>query len=59
MSNNIFTTLINRRIDSFINTYELDADSLFKQDDKLIHPGEYGEYREKCLRLLLNDCIEK
>lgn len=59
MSDNIFRTLINRRIDSFINTYEQDADSLFKRDDRLIHPGEYGEYKEKCLKLLLKDCMKK
>lgn len=59
MAENIFRTLINREIDNFINTFENDAESLFKRDDKLIHPGEFGEYREKCLNMLLADCIGK
>lgn len=59
MVENIFRTLINRKIDNFINTFDYDAESLFKRDDKLIHPGEFGEYREKCLSMLLADCIGK
>lgn len=59
MQGNIFRTLINRRIDNFIDTYAYDASSLFKRNDKLIHPGEYGEYKERCLKQLLKDCIGK
>jgi len=59
MSDNVYRTLINRKIDQFIGTYVNDADSLFKRDDRLIHPGEYGEYRERCLRHLLADGLGK
>ncbi len=60
MSNNIFKTLIDRKINDFIGTYGEDADSLFKNDDnELIHPGEYGMYREECLKQLLKNCIKK
>lgn len=54
MSSTQFITLLTREINSFIGTFAHDSNSLFKnENDKLIHPSEYGMYRERCLRRLL------
>ncbi len=54
MSSTQFITLLTREIDSFIGTFAHDSNSLFKnENDKLIHPSEYGMYRERCFRRLL------
>lgn len=51
----IFRTILERKIDVFVGTYSDDGNSLFKNKDtgKLIHPGEYGMYREQTFKELL------
>lgn len=54
MASQIFTTLLHRQIDLFVATFQDDGNSLFKDTNNLlIHPGEYGMYREQCFRNLL------
>lgn len=55
-----FRTLFDRNISAFAGLFSEDADSLFLDErNKLIHPGEYGRYREdsckNMLRLLLDN----
>lgn len=60
MGSKIFETILKRKIDNFISTYGEDSNSLFKNvTGKLIHPGEYGMYREECLKELLRCIIDK
>lgn len=60
MSNHIYKVLLQRQIDSFIDTFKQDSNSLFKDiHGKLIHPGEYGMYREDCFKKLLQVILDK
>lgn len=59
MGNKIFRTIIERKIDTFANTFASDSKSIFKNDTKLIHPLEYGMYREKCFKELLEFILNK
>lgn len=54
MSSKIFTALLKRQIDLFVATFQQDGNTLFKNEhNALIHPGEYGMYREQRFRALL------
>lgn len=53
MPNRIFNTVLNRKIDSFVQTFIEDSGSIFYDKNKLIHPGEYGKYRESSLKEML------
>lgn len=54
MSSFIFTTMLKRQIDLFVATFQNDGNALFKNENNtLIHPGEYGMYREQRFRALL------
>lgn len=60
MASNIFKTIIQRKIDIFLNTFTYDSESIFKNKaNKLIHPGEYGMFREACLKELLACILNK
>ncbi len=60
MSSNVFRTLLERRIDTFINTFSTDSNSIFKDiNNKLIHPGEYGMYKEEAFKELLRIILNK
>lgn len=60
MPSDIFKTLIEREIDIFAATFSQDSKSLFKDsNNKLIHPGEYGMYRERCLKNILQKALPK
>lgn len=60
MGNEIFGTLIKRKIDIFSNTFAHDSNSIFKNNQsKLIHPAEYGSYREKTFKELLKFVVNK
>lgn len=60
MSSQIYKTLLQRQIDNFIDTFGQDSNSLFKDmKGKLIHPGEYGMYREDCFKRLLQTILDK
>jgi hypothetical protein len=53
MSNKIFQTILDRKIEYFVQSFVIDAKSIFYKDDKLFHPGEYGKFRESTLKELL------
>lgn len=53
MASDIFRNIVEQKIDIFASTFGDDANKLFKRDSKLIHPLEYGMYRERCAKELL------
>jgi len=60
MSSKVFITLLQRQIDVFISTFQSDGNTLFKNErNSLIHPGEYGMYREQCFRELLQSFLTR
>jgi hypothetical protein len=54
MSNKIFQTILKRKIENFVSTFIEDSESIFFKGEKLIHPGEYGRYRENTLKELIS-----
>ncbi|PKH03797.1 hypothetical protein CXF72_04275 [Psychromonas sp. MB-3u-54] len=55
MSNQIFQSLVKSKIDNLKSAYETSKDIFWDKEKKqLIHPGEYGEFREKAVSELLN-----
>lgn len=59
MAKKIFDTLLQRQIDMFVATFQDDGTSLFKNQQALIHPGEYGMYRERCFCSLLKAVLTR
>ena len=60
MASEIFLTLLKRQIDIFVATFQNDAISLFKNEQNtLIHPGEYGMYRERSFCALLRTVLTR
>lgn len=60
MSSSIFTTMLKRQIDLFVATFQNDGNALFKDErNTLIHPGEYGMYREQRFRSLLQSFLTR
>ncbi len=53
MSNKIFDTILKRKIESFVSTFVEDSQSIFYLENQLIHPGEFGKYRENSIKNLL------
>lgn len=54
MANKIFETIFDRKIKNFASIFIDDSSSIFfDEENKLIHPGEYGKYRENALKDLL------
>ena len=53
MASDIFRSILEQKIDVFASTFGNHANSLFKKDNKLIHPLEYGMYRERCAKEIL------
>lgn len=52
--NEIFDKLVKNRIEQFINDYNnLSRQIFLDADGKLIHPGEFGVYREKIIKNFL------
>lgn len=59
MSNNIFEAMFEQNIEKFVNDFNMSSRKIYTHNDdktrKLIHPGEFGTYREEiCRNLLLN-----
>ncbi|MBK8982893.1 MAG: hypothetical protein IPM38_11365 [Ignavibacteria bacterium] len=51
MSNKIFESILDEKISFFKFTFEQTAKNIFIEDGgKLIHPGEYGTYRENACK---------
>lgn len=58
--NSIFNRLFETNIKNFIYGFSEDAESIFKNsENKLIHPGEYGVYREKATSALISSVIPR
>jgi len=57
MSNKIVETILNRKIENFVSTFVEDSKSIFYQENNLIHPGEFGKYRENAFKELLSILI--
>lgn len=55
MSNHIFEEILSERIQVFIKSFNDTSEKIFidPKTGKLIHPGEYGIYREKILKEFL------
>lgn len=54
MSNRVFQALAKEKIEQLCKSYETSKAVFWDEDkNKLIHPGEYGEYREKAVKELL------
>lgn len=53
MASEIFRNIIEQQIDVFAGTFGDTASNIFTQNSKLIHPLEYGMYKERCARELL------
>ena len=63
MSINVFEKLLIEKIDNFKLAFSSTAEGVFFDDTgKLIHPGEFGRYRENIckdfLRLIIPSCLE-
>lgn len=59
LSSKIFEKIVERNIEQFVGHFSDDSSVIYKDEkDKLIHPGEYGKYREESckqlIRLMLN-----
>lgn len=59
MASLTYQTILNQKIDTFISAFVWDSDSLFKRNNYLLHPGEYGKYREDIFKELLRIVINK
>lgn len=53
MASDILRNIIEQKVDVFASLFGDDANKLFKRANKLIHPLEYGMYRERCAKELL------
>lgn len=53
MPNKIFQAILNSKMEEFAKSFVEDADSIFyDESNNLIHPGEYGSYKERTLKRL-------
>ena len=60
MANRNFMTILKRKIESFIGTYTDDSSALFtRENGKLVHPGEYGAYKERAFKELIRTVIDR
>ena len=60
MASKIFQQIFERYITQFVGLYSEDSTAIFKDEkNKLIHPGEYGKYREESCKELLRLLLGK
>lgn len=60
MASKIFQQIFERHITQFVGLYSEDSTAIFKDEkNKLIHPGEYGKYREEVCKELLRLLLGK
>lgn len=59
MPSDIFNSLLEEKIMNYKNKFERHSRNLFtdKENDKLVHPGEFGTYREAITREFLKGFI--
>lgn len=56
--NNLFKAMLDVKIEDFVNSFDR-ADVFYSKETGIINTGEYGGYREKCLKQLLRLCFGK
>lgn len=60
MASKIYEQIFQRLISQFVGAFSEDSDSIFKDErNKLIHPGEYGRYREEACKSILGLLLGK
>lgn len=60
MASKIFEQILYRQISQFVGIFSEDSSIIFKDEkNKLIHPGEYGKYREEECKVLLRLILDK
>lgn len=60
MASNIYINILNRKIENFVKMFSNDSNKIFKRNDTdLIHPGEYGKYRERVCKDILRLVLKK
>lgn len=57
MPNDIFDKILTRKIETFKSVFMEDSEGIFKLDDKLFHPQEFGVYRERVLTEIIKSVI--
>lgn len=58
--NKIYKTILNRKLENFVSLFTDDSNSIFKNpENRLIHPAEYGKYREESCREILKLLLKK
>ena len=54
MASKIFEKIVERNIEQFVGHFSDDSSAIYKDEkNKLIHPGEYGKYREESCKQLI------
>lgn len=60
MASRIFKQIFDRQIAQFAGLFSEDSSAIFKDEkEKLIHPGEYGKYREESCKSLLRTVLDR
>ena len=60
MASRIFMQIFDRQIAQFVGLFSEDSSAIFKDEkEKLIHPGEYGKYREESCKSLLRTVLDR
>ena len=60
MPSEIYKKIFQRTLTEFVGTFSDDSNIIFKnQEEKLIHPGEYGRYREDACKNVLRLVLDK
>ena len=58
MNENTFVNILTSKINNFVQTFKIDSKSIFyDKNGNLIHPGEFGIYREKIVKDMLRSII--
>lgn len=60
MASRIFQQIFDRKLTQFVGLFSEDSSVIFKNEkEKLIHPGEYGKYREETCKELLRLVLDR
>ncbi|EGN33409.1 hypothetical protein HMPREF0993_03171 [Lachnospiraceae bacterium 5_1_57FAA] len=60
MANSIFMNIYLQKLREFVNIFSNDSESIFKaHGNTLIHPGEFGKYREETTKNILKMLLKK
>lgn len=59
MSSEILKKIFEEKVNAFVNSFEDTASSIFKKDDLIFHPLDYGMYKEKVTKEFLKFIFNK